>query len=117
VAIQPAENATELGDPVQRVDMKWLQSGRRRDICMLLYGTDGVPAQKLKTALERRYDDRIDPKQFYGGLEALERLGHVESRTEGLSDVYELTDAGAEHVRVYAEWLDEEVGVSADGSE
>ncbi|MEF8825839.1 MAG: hypothetical protein V5A27_05790 [Halapricum sp.] len=62
--------------------MKWLQSGRRRDICVLLYGTDGLPAQKLKTALERRYDDRIDPKQFYGGLEALERLGHVTSRTD-----------------------------------
>ncbi|QSG13144.1 Transcriptional regulator, PadR family [Halapricum desulfuricans] len=68
--------------------MKWLQSGRRRDLCVLLYGDDGVPAQKLKTALERRYDERIDPKQFYGALEALERLGHVRSRTEGLSDVY-----------------------------
>jgi DNA-binding PadR family transcriptional regulator len=89
--------------------MKWLQSGRRRDLCALLYGTDGVPAQKLKTSLERHYDDRIDPKQFYGALEALERLGHVEKRTEGLSDVYELTDAGREHVETYAAWLGEEV--------
>ncbi|MCU4717478.1 PadR family transcriptional regulator [Halapricum hydrolyticum] len=90
--------------------MKWLQSGRRRDLCVLLYGEDGVPAQKLKTALERRYGERIDPKQFYGAMEALERLGHVRSRTEGLSDVYELTDAGREHVEVYAAWLDDEVG-------
>jgi len=90
--------------------MKWLQSGRRRDICVLLYGTDGRPAQKLKTALERHHDERIDPEQFYGALEALERLGHVESRTDGLSDVYELTEAGAEHVQAYAGWLDEQVG-------
>lgn len=97
--------------------MKWLQSGRRRDICVLLYGAGGVPAQKLKTRLERRYGDRIDPKQFYGALEALERLGHVESRTEGLSDVYELSDAGREHVDAYAAWLDEEMGdpETADG--
>lgn len=88
---------------------KWLQSGRRRDICVLLYGEDGVPAQKLKTRLERRYDDRIDPKQFYGALEALERLGYVDSRTEGLSDVYALTEAGAEHVRGYADWLTDQV--------
>jgi len=89
--------------------MRWLQSGRRRDLCVLLYGTGGVPAQKLKTRLEDRYDDRIDPKQFYGALEALERLGHVDSRTEGLSDVYELTDAGQSHVEAYADWLDEEM--------
>jgi len=89
--------------------MKWLQSGRRRDLCVLLYGSDGVPAQKLKTSLERRYDDRIDPKQFYGALDALERLGHVQKRTEGLSDVYELTAAGREHVESYTEWLDEQV--------
>ena len=76
---------------------------------MLLYGSDGVPAQKLKTSLERRYDDRIDPKQFYGALDALERLGHVQKRTEGLSDVYELTAAGREHVESYTEWLDEQV--------
>ncbi|QCC52300.1 hypothetical protein [Halapricum salinum] len=89
--------------------MKWLQSGRRRDLCVLLYSSDGVPAQKLKTSLERRYDDRIDPKQFYGALDALERLGHVQKRTEGLSDVYELTAAGREHVESYTEWLDEQV--------
>lgn len=88
--------------------MQWLQSGRRRDICVLLYGTGGVPAQKLKTALENRHGDRIEPRQFYGALEALERLGHAESRTEGLTDVYELTDAGREHVEAYAAWLEEE---------
>jgi DNA-binding PadR family transcriptional regulator len=89
---------------------QWLQSGRRRDLCVLLYGEDGVPAQKLKTSLERRYDDRIEPRQFYGALEALERLGYVDSRTEGLSDVYALTDAGSEAVETYASWLREEVG-------
>jgi DNA-binding PadR family transcriptional regulator len=90
--------------------MKWLQSGRRRDICVLVYDTGGMPAQKLKTALERRYDDRIDPKQFYGALEALERQGFLEARTEGLSDVYELTDAGREHVEEYGAWFGEQTG-------
>jgi DNA-binding PadR family transcriptional regulator len=88
---------------------RWLQSGRRRDLSILLYGTDGLPAQKLKTSLEAHYDERIEPRQFYGALEAMERQGFVDSRTEGLSDVYELTDAGAEHVRNHAEWLSEQI--------
>lgn len=88
---------------------KWLQSGRRRDVCILLYDTDGLPAQKLKTGLESRYDERIEPRQFYGALDALERLGYVECRTEGLSDVYELTEAGSQRVREQYEWLRERV--------
>ena len=88
---------------------QWLQSGRRRDICVLLHGSGGIPDQKLKTSLEKHYDDRIEPRQFYGALDALERLGYVETRTEGLSDVYELTDAGAARVEDYTDWLTEQV--------
>jgi len=84
---------------------RWLQSGRRRDLSILLYGTDGLPAQTLKTSLESHYDERIEPRQFYGALEAMERQGFVVSRTDGLSDVYELTDTGAEHLCAHAEWL------------
>lgn len=88
---------------------RWLQSGTRRDVCVLLAGADGgeLPAQKLKTRLERHYDDRIEPKQFYGALDALERTGFVESRTEELSDVYSLTDAGETRLREHYEWLRE----------
>ncbi|MFB6082768.1 MAG: PadR family transcriptional regulator [Halorientalis sp.] len=87
--------------------MRWLQSGTRRDLCVLLGGAeDGeLPAQKLKTRLERRYDDRIDPERFYGSLEDLERKGFVESRTEGLSDVYALTEAGEKRLRNHYEWM------------
>lgn len=87
--------------------MRWLQSGTRRDICVLLGGAEdgGLPAQKLKTRLERHYDDRIEPRQFYGAIEDLERKGFVESHTEGLSDVYALTDAGERRLRNHYEWL------------
>jgi len=86
---------------------RWLQSGTRRDICALIAGADDaeLPAQKLKTRLERHYDTRIEPKQFYGSLEDLERKGFVTSRTEGLTDVYTLTDAGDRRLRDHYEWL------------
>ena len=86
---------------------RWLQSGTRRDICVLIAGADdaAIPAQKLKTRLERHYDSRIEPKRFYGSLEDLERKGFVESRTEGLTDVYTLTDAGHRRLQDHYEWL------------
>ncbi|MFB6165406.1 MAG: PadR family transcriptional regulator [Haloarculaceae archaeon] len=86
---------------------RWLQSGTRRDLCVLLAGADGgeLPAQKLKTRLERHYEDRIEPKQFYGALEALQRTGFVDSHTEGLSDVYSLTEAGQRRLEEHYEWL------------
>ncbi|MFB6143587.1 MAG: PadR family transcriptional regulator [Halorientalis sp.] len=86
---------------------RWLQSGTRRDLCVLLAAAeDGeLPAQALKTRLERHYDDRIDPKQFYGALEAMERQGFVTARTEDLSDVYALTDAGERGLREHYAWL------------
>ena len=77
----------------------------RRDICILLYGTAGVPTQKLKTRLGRHYDDRIDPRQFRGALDALERTGHLTRETEGLQDVFTLTPAGQEAVSDHVEWL------------
>jgi len=86
---------------------RWLQSGTRRDLCVLLAGSeDGeLPAQKLKTRLERHYDTRIEPKRFYGSLEDLERKGFVESRTDGLTDVYGLTEAGDRRLRDHYDWL------------
>lgn len=88
---------------------RWLQSGFRRDLCVLVAGAKGgeLRAQELKTRLERRYDDHVDPGQFYGALEGLERTGVVESRTEGLADVYSLTEAGERRLREQFEWMDE----------
>ncbi|WP_299270213.1 PadR family transcriptional regulator [Halorientalis sp.] len=91
--------------------MRWLQSGTRRDICVLLSGAEDaeLPAQTLKTRLERHYDGRIEPRQFYGAIEELERKGFLESRTEELSDVYALTDAGERRLRDHYDWLQEQL--------
>lgn len=86
---------------------KWLQSGRRRDICVLLAAAeDGeLTGQRLKTRLERRYDTRIDPQSFYGGLEAMEDAGFVTRRTDGIADKYSLTEAGERRLREQFDWM------------
>ncbi len=83
---------------------KFLQSGRRRDICAILAG-EALQAQALKSRLSSHYDERIDPKSFYGALDALADAGFVEQRTEGIHDVYVLTDAGERRLREHADWL------------
>jgi DNA-binding PadR family transcriptional regulator len=80
------------------------QSGRRRDICVLLAG-ESMQAQALKTRLEDHYDERIDPESFYGALDALERNGFLETRAEGIHDVYTLTDAGRARLDEHVEWV------------
>ncbi|KAB1188791.1 MULTISPECIES: helix-turn-helix transcriptional regulator [Haloferax] len=87
----------------------WFQSGRRRDLCAILYDAGELRGQKLKTRLERYYDTRLDPQSFYGTLNALVDSGHVERRTEGIHDVYALTDGGASRVESYYSWLTERV--------
>ncbi|MFC3957367.1 PadR family transcriptional regulator [Halovivax cerinus] len=85
---------------------RWLQSGRRRDICYLLAGTDGRRGQQLKSALESHYDERIDPSGFYGSLSALVGAGFVEKRPDGVHDVYALTDAGARRLEAHVSWME-----------
>jgi len=87
---------------------QFLRSGRRRDICALLAG-ESLQAQALKSRLESTYDTRIDPKSFYGALDTLEEQGFVETRTDGIHDVYELTDAGAARLDEHIDWLYSEV--------
>ena len=82
----------------------FLQSGRRRDICVLLAG-DPMQAQALKTRLSNHYDERIDPESFYRALDALERRGLVETRTEGIHDSYRLTDDGRDRLDAHVDWL------------
>jgi len=88
---------------------KFLHSGRRRDLCALLAG-EPLQAQALKSRLSSHYDERIDPKSFYGALDALEDAGFVEARTEGIHDVYALTDAGEARLREHYAWLGEQLG-------
>ncbi len=84
---------------------KWLQSGRRRDICALLAARGEARGQQLKSDLEAHYDDRLEPKAFYGSLSALVEAGFVAKRTEGIHDVYTLTDAGERRLEEHADWL------------
>jgi DNA-binding PadR family transcriptional regulator len=84
---------------------QWLQSGRRRDICALLYDAGTVRGQKLKSELEATYDTRIDPTAFYGSLDALVDRGLVAEEPDGIHDIYRLTEAGVDGVESYYTWL------------
>jgi DNA-binding PadR family transcriptional regulator len=93
---------------------RFLQSGRRRDICVLL-AEEPRQAQALKSRLESHYDTRIDPKSFYGALDSLEGAGFVETRTEGIHDVYALTDSGRERLREHLDWMLDHVEPAGSG--
>ena len=95
--------------------MKFLQSGRRRDICALLVG-DTLQAQALKSRLESHYDERIEPRSFYGALETLTEQGFVETRTEGIHDVHALTEAGERRLREHYAWLGDQLGAETEDS-
>jgi len=88
---------------------KWLQSGRRRDLCIILTDEGPLHGQALKSRLESRYDERIDPKSFYGALDSLVETGHLEVREAGIHDEYALTDAGRRMVREQFDWMREHV--------
>jgi DNA-binding PadR family transcriptional regulator len=87
---------------------KFLQSGRRRDLCALLAG-EPLQAQALKSRLESHYDERIEPRSFYGALDALTEDGFLETRTEGIHDVYALTEAGRQRLVEHYRWLGEQI--------
>lgn len=89
---------------------KWLQSGRRRDICYLLYDEGPLQAQALKSRLESHYAERIDPKSFYGALDSLVENGHLELREAGIHDEYVLSAAGRELLETHVSWVRERVG-------
>ena len=87
---------------------KFLQSGRRRDICALLAG-EQLQAQALKSRLESHDGERIEPKSFYGALDVLEDSGFVETRTDGIHDVYALTEAGERRLHEHYDWLTDQL--------
>lgn len=88
---------------------KFLQSGRRRDICALLAG-ERLQAQALKSRLEDHYETRIEPQSFYGALDALEQSGFLAREADGIHDVFVLTDEGERRLREHVDWLTETVG-------
>ncbi|MGZ0747457.1 PadR family transcriptional regulator [Haloparvum sp. AD34] len=95
---------------------KWLHSGRRRDTCAILYDAGELRPQQLKHRLTSHYDERIDPQSFRAMLAALENAGFVTSRTEGIADLYRLTDAGERALLEHYDWLAERIeGDDGDG--
>jgi DNA-binding PadR family transcriptional regulator len=95
---------------------KWLQSGRRRDLVFLLYDEGPLHGQALKSRLESHYDERIDPKSFYGALDSLVDSGHLDLRESGIHDEYRLTDAGRALVEDHVEWVRERMGAEGEES-
>ncbi len=83
----------------------WFHSGRRRDLCAILYDAGEHRAQSLKNRLETHYDGRIDPGSFRATLSALVDAGHLDCRTEGIADVYSLTEAGERALLDHYRWL------------
>jgi DNA-binding PadR family transcriptional regulator len=83
---------------------KWLESGLRRDVCVVLAGEGHPTQQSVKRAVERKNDDRIDPKRFRGAVQKLESAGLVDREQDGLHDRLSLTDAGERRLRDHREW-------------
>lgn len=95
---------------------RWLTSGLRRDVCVVVHALDAPTGQQAKAALEKRYDERVPPDRFYGATDALVDTGHLEERVDGIHDRYALTPAGERALRAHAGWLCEQVGVDvSDG--
>lgn len=88
---------------------RWLRSGLRRDLCVVLYSLGEPTGQECKAALEDHYGDRVAPEAFYGALDALADAGHVEKRVEGIHDRYALTAAGERALLDHREWVAETV--------
>jgi len=90
---------------------RWLQSGVRRDVCVVLYGAGELREKELKRRLQDHYDERFTPKRFRRILDQLADTGHVEHRVDGLHDAYELTDAGRAALESHVEWVEESTGL------
>jgi DNA-binding PadR family transcriptional regulator len=93
---------------------RWLHSGLRRDVCVVVASLDRPTAQRAKSTLARRYDERIEPRTFYGALDALVDGGHLERETDGIHDRYALTPAGARLMDAHFAWVRERLD---DGAE
>lgn len=86
---------------------KWLESGLRRDICVVIFGEGDPTQQSVKRAVERKNDDRIKPRRFEGAVSKLEGAGIIEREADGLHDRLLLTEAGETRLREHHEWVAE----------
>ncbi len=88
---------------------KFLVSGRRRDLVVLVYAMGEPREQELKRALESHYEDRISPGEFYGAVEALVDHGFLRKTPDGVHDRVSLTDAGETALLDHYQWLTEQI--------
>lgn len=86
---------------------KWLESGLRRDVCVVVAGEGDPTQQSVKRTVERKRDDRIRPKRFNGVVEKLESAGILEREADGVHDRLLLTDAGERRLHEHHEWVAE----------
>lgn len=90
---------------------KWLQSGVRRDACVVLYGAGELRLKDLKNRVQDRYGEQFRPERFRRKVQKLVKAGHLERRTDGIHDVYALTEAGEDALEDHVAWVREETGL------
>lgn len=88
---------------------RWLQSGLRRDVCVVVAANGNPTESAVKRALEAHYDGRVRPKTFFGALDALESKGLLEREADGVHDRVSLTERGETDLRAHYEWLSDEL--------
>lgn len=86
---------------------KWLQSGLRRDICIVVADLENPTGHAVKRAIESHYEEAVRPKTFRGALSELKQTGHLQSEVDGVYDRYSLTPGGERRVREQFEWMRE----------
>lgn len=86
---------------------KWLQSGLRRDICVVVASEGDPTKQSVKRAIERKNDDRIRPKRFDSTVEKLESAGIIDREPDGVHDRLVLTEGGRQRLDEHYEWMRE----------
>ncbi|MFB6105765.1 MAG: PadR family transcriptional regulator [Halobacteriaceae archaeon] len=86
---------------------KWLHSGLRRDVRVVVASLGRPTDRACKTALESHYGERVTPKTFHGALSALVDAGHLVRETDGIQDRYALTPAGEQSLRAHHDWAQE----------
>lgn len=88
---------------------RFLVSGLRRDILVLIYSLEAPRDQELKRELEAHYETRVKPQEFYGALDRLVENGFVSKSADGVHDRFELTEAGERALLDHVEWIVDQV--------
>lgn len=86
---------------------RWLQSGLRRDLCLVVAADEGPTETEAKAALEAHYGERVRPQQYHGAVDALVRQGYLERTADGLQDRLWLSEEGRDRLLGHLEWIED----------